>query len=39
MLLNFRDIGQTGVTILSQQLRNSVKTDSNGKEKETHLAH
>jgi hypothetical protein len=30
MLLDFRDIGQTGITVLSQQLGNNVKTNSNG---------
>jgi hypothetical protein len=39
MLLNFHDIGQTGITILSQELGNSVKTNSNGEVKKTYLAH
>jgi hypothetical protein len=33
MLLDFRDVGQTGITILSQQLGNSVKTNLNGEVK------
>ncbi len=38
MPLDFRDIGQTGITILSQQLGNSVKTSSNGEVRKTYLA-
>ncbi len=39
MPLDFRDIGQTGIAILSQQLGNGVKTSSNGEVRKTYLAY
>ena len=39
MFFNFRNIGQTRITILSQQLDNSVKTNSNIEVTKIYLAH